>query len=83
MNARRCHSGPPPPGNAVFENAEQIPVVQKRLGVLIVDEGDGPRWLISTTRDLRKEVRREILTAIFISCAAHFHCLFGNERRYR
>jgi propionate catabolism operon transcriptional regulator len=52
-------AGPLRRGTLYLKNAEQIPVkVQKRLGVLIADEGDGPRWLISTTRDLGKEVRR-------------------------
>ena len=42
-----------------LKNAERIPAkVQKRLVGLIADEGDGPRWLISTTGDLREEVRR-------------------------
>src|SRR5690606_36801204 len=64
-------AGPLRRGTLYLKNAEQIPVkVQKRLGVLIADEGDGPRWMIST--------------AICISCwGGHIsHCrLFGSDKK--
>src|SRR5690606_3666438 len=55
-------AGPFRRGTLYLKNAERIPAkVQKRLVGLIADEGDGPRWLISTTGDLREEVRSRVI----------------------